>query len=248
MKIFLDPSVLDLEEVKDLQLSFNIKKKESINSDEAILVFAENTLKLISLDKKPVFCDFLDQAYLREVQQGYGRAESIFKFLKAKERLKILDLTLGFGRDFFKGVLCGHEMTGLERDPLVYSLVKDGTRRFYESKESQALKEKFKLKEFKARIFQNDAETYLENCNDFDIIFYDPMFDKSSKSGKAKKSIQLLREVIKVNSKDEVFKVIDLGRKRTKQFVLKSDASFEVNKEEVLFVHKGKGFKFISFK
>jgi len=224
LKVFINSSCGSIKECESLKETLKEKDEENLITGEFLLTFSENKLQLKSRDKKPILCDFLDQSYLREVQQGYGRTEAIFKFLRKKEKLKILDLTAGFGRDLFKGVLCGHDMIGLERDPLVFALLQDGIRRFDESSDKETLKEKFRVDNFKVKIFNTEADTFLENINtnkDYDIIFFD---------------------------EEEINKIINLGRKKTNSFILKADSSFKVDENEILSIHTGPGFKFISYR
>lgn len=246
MKFFLDPSSQRAKGFKKLSEKFEVKDHQSSEKENsAFLVFEDDVLFIKREQLKPIYCDFLQTSFIKEVQQGYGRSEAIFKFLKTKEPLKILDLTLGFGRDFFKAVLAGHEVIGLERDPVIFALLEDGLRRFSLSEESLDLKKRFKVSEFKYKIQNQEASSFLKECDsDFDIIFYDPMFGEGAKSGKAKKSVQFLRDLVEAGDKNEASLIHKLSKPKCNKFIMKSDSQFEFEESHVKMIHKGKGFKF----
>lgn len=216
------------------------------NEDSVTLSFQNDVLQIESKLFPKVFCDFTDKKFIKEVKQSYGRSEGVFSFLnkKAKQRskLKICDLTVGMGRDFFKFILAGHDVVGFERNPLFYYLVKDGVRRFLASQESKDLKTLFKVDEFLMDL--KLAEANLDG-DQFDLLYYDPMFEDQSKKAAPKKGMQALKFFSAPSSEEEKMSLIKELKSDESIFVYKCSKKpkgfpFVVKKEV-----KGKGFSYL---
>lgn len=208
------------------------------------LYLDENILKAKTESKKNIFCDFLEDKFLLEVRQNYSRGEGVYSFIKKdKEPLKICDLTVGMGRDFFKFVFAGHNVTGYERNPLIYHLVNDGIKRFEESKKLKKIKNQFKRESFNFQFFLGEAQAK----DSFDLIYYDPMFSDTSKKAAPKKKMQFLKEICVESDDSEKIKTALDFKPLCKTFVLKSsilpqELSFTPQREI-----KGKGFSYFIF-
>jgi len=212
-----------------------IKKNENFSFD---LQYTNDQLTL-TYEGQSVFCDFLSSKYLLEVRQNYSRSESVYCFLKPlmkqkNKRLKILDLTAGLGRDLFKFILSGHQVTAFEKDPVIYMLLKDGLQRFLNSDKSEALKNQFKIEgDFLCNLHYGNSFTYLEEIKeDYDLIYFDPMFDDKRKKAAPKKHMQMIKSVVE-------------DSKVTKNLVLK--ASEYLGKKKPLRVISNKGFNYYIF-
>ncbi len=210
-------------------------------------------------------CDFLNPKYIIEVKQNYSRSESVYSFLKtiakgsSKKRLKILDLTAGFGRDLFKFVLAGHEVIAFEKDPLVFSLLKDGSNRFFSSDKLSLYKKEFRLENnFSLELMYKDSnlfleESLLEQANDtdlkvYDLIYFDPMFDDKQKKAAPKKHMQIIKKSLLTHPENvQKEDVIEKCLKISNTVVLKS-SKYDGKKIKAQKIFSFKGFNYYLFK
>jgi 16S rRNA (guanine1516-N2)-methyltransferase len=95
--------------------------------------------------------------------------------------LQVLDLTAGLCRDSFHFVCLGHQVLALEGN-------KDIFRVMHESLQQLPEDQRFSLKNIQASDFLNS-----QGAQEFDIIFFDPMFPEKKKSAKPGKESQLLQ-------------------------------------------------------
>ena len=103
---------------------------------------------------------------------------------------KVLDTTAGQGRDSFILASLGCNITLLERNKVIYLLLKNAIEN---AKNNDELKNIVK----NMTIINQDSVKFLENNNDcFDVIYLDPMFPKSKKSRLVKKDMQIFREIV----------------------------------------------------
>jgi 16S rRNA G966 N2-methylase RsmD len=230
----------------ELQEAFFLKKK---NHDFELDFHDENLT--LTTNNQSVFCDFVSAKYLTEVRQNYSRAEGVYAFLKTltknHERLSILDMTAGLGRDLFKFVLAGHKVTAFEQDPVLYLVLRDGVKRFLKSKDREKIKKQFKLNhEFHCDLHFGDSVQYLKDSNaHFDLIYFDPMFEDSRKKAAPKKHMQIIKELVLQNYKDKETVLLE-ALNRTNTLVLKSSTYAGTTlkpKRELSF----KGFSYFIF-
>lgn len=239
--LVVDKSCSELPEYKSLLVKYH--KEES----GFRLILENNILQILHSEQKPIYCDFGSESAVREIRQGYGRKESLFSFIRTETPLRILDSTLGLGRDFFKAVCCGHDVIGLERDLLLYCILKNGLDRFKGSAKEDELLKLFRHSEFRAEIQFDDAKSFLENSNSkYDLIFYDPMFDLDLKSGKAKRGMEFLRQLLPASSEDEVFEYGNLFLRHSSRILVKTPPGFNrFPKSQIRSEQRGKGYKFL---
>jgi|GEM_PF-1741197 len=253
--------------LKDIELLSEDVKKDLLNKNkhhDFELTVVDKKLTVF-MDDQSYSCDFLNPSYILEVKQNYSRSESVYSFLKSlskgasKKRLKILDLTAGFGRDLFKFVLAGHEVVAFENDPLVYSLLKDGSNRFFSSDKLNLFKKEFRLeRDFSLDLKYKDSTLFLEESvlnksedadeKMFDLIYYDPMFEDKQKKAAPKKHMQIIKKTL-LESSEKVQKedVIQKCLKLSKTVVLKS-SKYESEKIKAKKIFSFKGFKYYLFK
>lgn len=135
--------------------------------------------------------------------------------------LSVLDLTAGLGQDAFVLAHLGCDVTLMERNPFVSTLLLDAMARakiFSES--SDPLLEKI-LRRMK--IIPEDSHAYLrslEDANKPDVIYIDPMFPERSKSAKVKKAMQVFHSVVGADEDSETLLELAL-RKATHRVVVK---------------------------
>jgi 16S rRNA (guanine1516-N2)-methyltransferase len=99
--------------------------------------------------------------------------------------IPILDLTAGVGDDAYLLATLGCRVLMIERHPIVALLLQDAMRRLSMTEPDLPLAFKF-----------IDAKDYLLSGINPDIILYDPMFPKTNKSAKVKKSMQFLQAIV----------------------------------------------------
>ena len=240
-----------IKHLKEIQ-----QKSEDIDEDYEL--FLEDTclsLRKLNSALGAVTCDFLSKAYLKEVRQNFSKSDSVFSFIKPLskklkiKKLKVLDLTAGLGRDLFKFVLAGHEVTGFEKDPLVFELLSDGVKRFFEStKEIEELKSSFKRdSDFSCKVYLKDSTKPVSAEGQWDVIYFDPMFDDDKKKAAPKKHMQFLKNLnltkMNMDDKEEMIKGF---LPYCKKFVLKASEFYSeaLNLENEI---KGKGYSYYIF-
>ena len=166
------------------------------------------------LNGQSFFCDFLSTKYLVEVRQNHSRSESVYSFLRSlsknKSKLSVLDLTAGLGSDLFKFVLAGHKVKAFERDPVLFLLLQDGLKRFYDSNDLDALKKRFQLKEdFDCELYFGDSQIALKSTNErYDLSYFDPMFGgdkrrKAAPKAAPKKYMQMIKGLVSETQMDD---------------------------------------------
>ncbi len=246
MSLKLDSSLKKYPYFKDLSEQIN-QCLHLIGSNEEMTLSYENRILKLNSQKTPnVYCDFLDPSFLKEVKQSYGRSEGVFSFLRSiskNQKLNICDFTVGMGRDFFKFILAGHKVKGFERNPVFYHLVLNGIERFQESHETSELKKLFKVDSFEIDLRFGSA-----SCGEgdaYDLIYFDPMFDDSSKKAAPKKGMQALKALSLESKREEKLNLIEQGVSASHHFVYKcskkpKDFSYKIKKEI-----KGKGFSYL---
>lgn len=242
MSIELCSSLKSLTFYEELKRDVEIYKV----SYNILLSCKEGALTLSSDLFTDVSCDFLHKKFIKEVKQSYGRADGVFEFLnkmaKQKKVLDVCDLTVGMGKDLFKFALAGHNVVGFERNPIFYYLVKDGVERFLGSEKSKELQTLFRVEEFLIDLRLGSADL---NGEQFDLLYYDPMFEDQSKKAAPKKGMQALKYLSELSSEDEKMGLIKELNNTENTFVYKcskksKDFPFVVKKET-----KGKGFSYL---
>lgn len=189
----------------------------SRNRDEDYSVHISATgLSFISHSKNhgAVSCDFVSGSNRHRRNYGGGNGQMIAKAvgLSGKFYPKVLDVTAGLGADAFILASLGCQMNLIERNPIVYYLLKDGLLRA-----AEVGIEDLDL----ARIINNitlhneDSIDYLsaiDQANKPDIIYLDPMFPARRKSAQVKKEMQALHQI--VGADEDAYKILELALDR----------------------------------
>jgi len=142
---------------------------------------------------KPIFIDFIEGKNAHRRQFGGGRGQPLAKAIGLKKGATptVIDATAGFGRDAFVLANLGCQITLIERNPLIATLLKDAHQRAEASHE---------ISDIIARmaIINHDAVTYLNTLkaqHKPDVIYMDPMYPSREKSALVKKDMRLLHEL-----------------------------------------------------
>lgn len=158
-----------------------------------LLVYTADHLELRDIKNKktkPIYVDFLGDSTTYRRRQSNYKNELIARACRVKQKfpLTILDATAGFGRDAFVLANLGHNITLLERSPIMAALLADGIKHALTA-----------YPELSMMLIETDAKNYLQQLSADaypDVIYLDPMFPHRTKSALVKKSMRLLRDLI----------------------------------------------------
>ncbi|UOE99901.1 class I SAM-dependent methyltransferase [Bdellovibrio reynosensis] len=139
-------------------------------------------------EKRLLEIDF-DENHLDYERKGHrGKNELVAKALGvAKGHRRILDLSVGLGIDSVFLTQLGFSVTGVERSPVLYALLK----------EAFAKTDKEYLKSYK--LHHADALTFLKEQKgklEIDAIYFDPMYPHKKKSALPKQEMVVFRDLV----------------------------------------------------
>lgn len=150
------------------------------------------------------------------------KEDLLFKALgQPKSSLNVLDLTCGLAIDAVHLVSLQAEVTSLERNPILYFLLKQAQKKCVEGR-VQSINIQF-----------CDALTFLQQNEGlhrrFDVLYFDPMYpEKKKKSAKPRKEMQLFRNFVgEDEDAEEVFQ--QMTRTEVPRLIVKRP-----NKSEIL--------------
>ena len=179
-----------------LQIIENTMNRSSF---EYLLYLNNDRLELRSLQHKKqraVCIDFLEGKTRHRRLYGGGRGQDLAKAIGIKKNpnANVIDATAGLGRDAFVLASLGCHVTLLERNPIIYSLLKNALERVYHSDDEQ-------VKEICVRmsLVNTNASEYLlaqKESDRADVIYLDPMFPSRKKSAKVKKEMSYFHDIV----------------------------------------------------
>lgn len=154
---------------------------------------------------RPFYVDFLSPSW-RARWKGVGRNHIFRRALGASESpWRVLDLTAGFGQDAMMALSMGCEVTAVEKNEVVFELLRQGVER---AREDETLREKLKH----LHLVRAEAKEYLADLKQApDVIYLDPMFDKPKKTAKSPKEMQLLQALVGLSSTEQEQQLLDLS-------------------------------------
>ena len=124
--------------------------------------------------------------------------------LKRGVALSILDATAGLGVDGMALALRGQRLTLVERQPLLWALLVD-------------LKDRLELDDVSVCCL--DHKVMLETGEDFDVVYFDPMFPRRRKGALPGKAMQILAALLDGEAAFDG-SLINLARQRARQRVV----------------------------
>src|SRR5262249_53909831 len=74
-----------------------------------------------------------------------SKSQPLFKAVGFADQIVILDATLGMGEDAFSFLVKGARVTGVEKNPFIYFMVKNGFERLVQESKFSHLKENIEL-------------------------------------------------------------------------------------------------------
>lgn len=149
----------------------------------------------------PIFIDFEQGKNAHRRQFGGGRAQALAKAIGLKKGATptVIDATAGFGRDAFVLANLGCNITLIERNPVIATLLDDALQRATDNPEIAAVISRMSL-------INNDAIHYIAKLKQQsypDVIYLDPMYPSREKSALVKKDMRLLHELAGLDSDSE---------------------------------------------
>lgn len=183
------------------------EKMESINLKNLSWKLIFLILQLITKESKKKINNF---------RVGYTKSSPFIKiFNSISKNSKILDCTAGFGKDSFILSSFGHNITMIEKNPVIFELLNNGLERAIKNNELKSIINRMNL-------IHQDSKEYLTKTNEFyDFIYLDPMFPPTKKEIKPKISIQYLRGIVGYDNEKSFEELINLSCKKSKKVVIK---------------------------
>jgi len=150
---------------------------------------------------KPIFIDFVEGKNAHRRQFGGGRGQPLAKAIGLKKGAtpSVIDATAGFGRDAFVLANLGCQITLLERNPLIATLLEDALQRAIDNPDTNSVMARMSVNNVDAIEYLNQLEQQLRP----DVIYMDPMYPSREKSALVKKDMRLLHELAGPDSDSE---------------------------------------------
>ncbi len=172
------------DDIKTKELFFQIELALSKNPFDFLLIEFSDRLEMFDEMKRRIAIDF-DVDKINYSRKNFAKDP----FLRAvgKSRNRVLDISAGLGIDAVFLAQNGHQVVSLERNPLLFILLQRAARRSQQ------------LLTFKLEFVFSDAIKYLENNvrpNDYDCIYFDPMFPGKTKTALPKQEMVLFRKLV----------------------------------------------------
>jgi len=165
-----------------------------LNSNAIQLVIAQQNVEIRAPELgSPIYIDFVEGKNAHRRQFGGGRGQPLAKAIGLKKGATptVIDATAGFGRDAFVLANLGCDITLLERNPLIATLLKDALQRACDNSDISNIAARMSVSNV-------DAIDYLNQLKDHhypEVIYMDPMYPSREKSALVKKDMRLLHEL-----------------------------------------------------
>lgn len=164
-----------------------------LNEQQIQLVITERRIEIRAPELgNPIFIDFTAGKNAHRRQFGGGRGQPLAKAIGLKKGATptIIDATAGFGRDAFVLANLGCQITLIERNPFIATLLKDAIER-------AALDDDIGEIIKRMTAINQDAIEYLSQLSSCpDVIYMDPMYPTRDKSALVKKDMRLLHTLV----------------------------------------------------
>lgn len=168
--------------------------------------------------------------------------DHMLEAMDLKEGMRVLDCTMGLGSDTivasWKTGKSG-QIVALENSPIISVLVSEGFKN-YKNASLECLEAMHRIKTLCV-----DYREYLEKCQDkqFDIVYFDPMFENAIKKSSAINSIRPFAN-FKILEKETLLQACRVAKKRVVVKLRKDTRLFENN---TFTYHKGGKYSKIAF-
>ncbi|NOQ81133.1 MAG: 16S rRNA methyltransferase [Methylophaga sp.] len=165
-----------------------------LNQQQIQLVVTQQHIEIRAPDLgNPIFIDFEQGKNAHRRQFGGGRGQPLAKAIGLKKGATptIIDATAGFGRDAFVLANLGCQITLIERNPLIATLLENALHRAADNHEISDVITRMS-------VINHDAIAYLRKLEPQarpDVIYMDPMYPSRDKSALVKKDMRLLHQL-----------------------------------------------------
>lgn len=136
----------------------------------------------------PLEVDWTGSAQCRRIAAGRNQLLARAVGLHKLREQTVLDATAGLGRDAFTLAALGAEVTLVERQPLLATLLRDARERTLADPQWHDAARRI-------QIVEADAATVLAGGQHWDVVHLDPMYPHRGKQALPQKEMQLLREL-----------------------------------------------------
>jgi 16S rRNA (guanine1516-N2)-methyltransferase len=181
-----------------------------INQEASNCLLLSSDHLSLKLDKlKPLYADFFYQTWLK--RKSEGKKQGLVRACKPRSGINIIDATAGWGKDAAILASFGAQVLMLERNAIMAALVEDALDRRSELDRTA----------MNLSMLQVNAIDYLRclQPEDYpDVIYIDPMHPQRQKSALVKKDMQVLQQMIGLDT--DACELIDIARQRVRQRVV----------------------------
>ena len=188
-------------------------------NDELYALFEDDQLKLTIDGKTKISVDFAGGANAHRQKFGGGKGQAVAKAVGLNKGATptVLDATAGMGKDAFVLASLGCKMTLVERQVPVYLMLEDGFRRALQSEDLPWFSERMTVINNSS---QNALQTAIDNKDEYDVVYLDPMFPHREKSAAVKKDMAIFQQF--VGTDDDADELLPLAMQvATKRVVVK---------------------------
>ena len=199
--ICFEQAARNMSDLIGLPLEYITPNKQSVSPEaDYCLSFTDQGLVFMPLANNhgAIRCDFVSGSHRHRRNHGGGNGQMIAKAIGVSGKFypKVLDLTAGLGSDGFVLASLGCSLQLLERNLVVFQLLKDGLDRAV-----IAAAEDIELAQIMSRISFSHTNSldYLKKLSEHeypDVIYIDPMFPPRKKSAQVKKEMQALHQIV----------------------------------------------------
>lgn len=187
----------DLEERSSLAISLSKHlglKLSPLDNNTIQLVITQQLVEIRAPELgNPIYIDFVEGKNAHRRQFGGGRGQPLAKAigLKKGSTPTVIDATAGFGRDAFVLANLGCDITLLERNPLISTLLKDALQRASDNIDISTITARMSVNNVDAIDYLNQLEAHQYP----EVIYMDPMYPSREKSALVKKDMRLLHDL-----------------------------------------------------
>ena len=210
---------------------------------KALLILEKDhlSLELTANDAPgPIFVDFIRGPLEYRHRFGGGKKQLIARAvgIKPKEKLVVLDLTAGLGRDAFVLAALGCDVVMCEKSAIIHALLQDGLTRASSENWFQQLSLKLVFADSLHYLSQLHSENFP------DVIYLDPMFPDLNKSALNKKEMRILKEIVgdDLDSAQLLQCALSKAKKRVVVKRAKSAPAIDNQKPDIIFEGKSSRF------
>lgn len=139
--------------------------------------------------KEKLSLDFRTSMFKNRLKTS-GKNQPLTKALGIPKGIKqVCDLTGGLGADAFVLASVGAEVTVLERNPVLFCMLKEALEY---AVNDESLRETAK----RLTLLNQEALEFLKSSKPFEAIYYDPMYPDTDSSALPKKEMQILDQLV----------------------------------------------------